>query len=173
MWRLTNFHGKRILSNPRAKRKYYFASFNQFLFYIPRTQAHPPNVDKSQDSEWLHVITSFKPGSAELLQDEVDRRMNLLRHATGVIDMTQVSYVRRAFEANEEDDEDLSYEDLAEETSQSLRSTRQRYTHEGRARIEMMMQDGLVIKLQVKYLKYSKSLYITLNKSSGCHERSM
>lgn len=150
LWRLTNFHGKPITSNSRAKRKYYFASFNQFLFYIPRSQASLPDVKNHDDSQWLQVITCFKQDSAELVQKEVDRRMNLLRHASGVIDLTEVSYVRRASEDNEDDEEDMSNEDLAQETSELLRSSQQRYIHGGRARIEIIMQNGLVIKLQVQ-----------------------
>ncbi|KAI7907449.1 Pleckstrin homology domain-containing protein [Cokeromyces recurvatus] len=102
---LSDFHGS--LSTILANRKLnYFATFDHYLFYIPSAKVDPPNMACFVDEDVLLRNIKVKPyvsavspyrSTEEIEKAEIQRRMQLMIEAKGVINLTEVSYVRRAF----------------------------------------------------------------------------
>ncbi|KAG2229736.1 hypothetical protein INT48_002070 [Thamnidium elegans] len=93
----------------------YFASFDQFLFYTNSTKVSEPDIACVLDEDmmpknirpkpFVSAISPYAESSNEQTRlDEIIRRMKLMTEAKGMIDLTEVSYVRRTF-TNEFDNE--------------------------------------------------------------------
>ncbi|KAL9559036.1 hypothetical protein MBANPS3_000599 [Mucor bainieri] len=102
--------------NSRKMKMSYFASFDQYLFYVPASRVSSPNLACFIDDDLLPkniraqpYVSAVSPYTSTCTHDvevgEVMRRMRLMTESKGVIDLTQVSYVRRTF-ANDDDDDD-------------------------------------------------------------------
>ncbi|CAO0802774.1 unnamed protein product [Mucor circinelloides] len=110
----------------------YFASFDQYLFYVPASRVSSPNLACFIDDNLLPkniraqpYVSAVSPYTATCTQDievgEVMRRMRLMTESKGVIDLTEVSYVRRAFS---DDTVDAEESGVSGQPSLSKRSSR-------------------------------------------------
>lgn len=153
----------------------YFATFDQFLFYIPSSRIDQPDIqcflDEEEEEDLLHkkkrssFISMISPytqkNNKELELQEIRRRMNLMAEARGVIDLTEVSFVRRLFSdvLNTEHNNGSS----VSQTSQSpvlqqqnkrnsgssfLSLSRQQQQDRNKPCLELVMENGLHIKFE-------------------------
>lgn len=155
----------------------YFASFDQYLFYIPHVKVPPPNMACFVEPElmpknirsrpYISSISPYTPNSTpEIEFGEIHRRMQLMIEAKGVIDLTEVSYVRRSF--TDDDFENLANEDdsrthlrIGKKSSQtpiirpameqSKKSSNffQKKPKRDKPCLEIIMDNGLQIKFEV------------------------
>ena len=109
---MTTFSGKHIPPGSLSRRRYYFASFDQFLFCISSIQnLKPPNEQCYEqaltDDMYTATLSPFtEEADDQLASHELERRMQLITEASRVIDLTEISYVQRSFYG--EDDENSS-----------------------------------------------------------------
>ncbi|ORX60258.1 hypothetical protein DM01DRAFT_1156404 [Hesseltinella vesiculosa] len=115
--KVSNFKGQ--VNKPVWKhQKYYFATFQWFLFYTPAHKIQLPDtctfVPVNQDLPWHPALSSLNQATSPYITlispfashpqvceswqtDELGRRMALIKHAKGCIDLTEVLYVQRSF----------------------------------------------------------------------------
>ncbi|KAG2226771.1 hypothetical protein INT45_005736 [Circinella minor] len=175
LYRLTTFSGKHIPPGSLSRRRYYFASFDQFLFCISSIQnLKPPNEHCYEqaltDDMYTATISPFtEEGDNNLASHELERRMQLITEASRVIDLTEISYVQRSFCG--EGDEDSSHHcrisnsnnhspdpeilDTVSHRTSSLPETMLRVQQQQLEQqrkstpvLEIIMQNGLVIRLR-------------------------
>ncbi|GAA5806482.1 hypothetical protein HPULCUR_012016 [Helicostylum pulchrum] len=95
----------------------YFASFDQFLFYTNSTKVSEPDISCVLDEDmmpknirpkpFVSAISPYAESSNERTRlDEIIRRMKLMTEAKGMIDLTEVSYVRRTFSNDLDNEQD-------------------------------------------------------------------
>lgn len=166
--KLTKFSGKKMTTSRLAKRRYYFASFNQFLFYIPANKIKQPDERCYYDTDnnnksGVVVITPFKEPEldSETIKAELQRRMDLLMNATGFIDLTEVNHVRRAFDDIAQDEENngssirnsitpaLLAQCDATTTTTTAYTERPSIQQRERPHLEIVMDNGVTIKFEV------------------------
>lgn len=174
-----NFNGTTNAFNRKKMKMSYFASFDQYLFYIPASRVSSPNLACFIDDHLLPkniraqpYVSAVSPYTSTCTQDievgEVMRRMQLMTESKGVIDLTEVSYVRRTFADDTMDGE----EGISSQLSLSKRSSRSpilpkhasRPRHEPPAQkqsffsnkqsrrkpcLEMIMENGQQIRFEV------------------------
>ncbi|KAI8636840.1 hypothetical protein BD408DRAFT_76386 [Parasitella parasitica] len=105
LMRASDFTGKGAFNKMKMN---YFASFNQYLFYIPASKVSSPDMACFIDEDLLPkrfraqpYVSAVSPYAStctpEIEVSEVARRMRLMTESKGFIDLTEVSYVRRTF----------------------------------------------------------------------------
>ncbi|CAO3697775.1 unnamed protein product [Rhizopus stolonifer] len=151
----SNFFG---LTTKIAKKPQYFASFDQYLFYVPSLKVTEPDVTCVMDEELVSenlrllphvsIISPYTTHTTEEIElEETQRRMKLLAEAKGLIDLTEVSYVRRRFN-------DLSEHENISESSQThiLGSNQKKKGMISRENLsctlELIMDNGLSVQFQ-------------------------
>ncbi|KAG0179225.1 hypothetical protein DFQ28_003146 [Apophysomyces sp. BC1034] len=157
----TDFQGNVIKSGRFIRKRFYFASFDQYLLYILPSKSTPIDAkyyiqEESQASPRIspHVATiSPYTGDDATAQDELERRMSLLTNATGMIDLTEVSFVRRSFVSDGFDVNDSSSIQANSITPvlPSLTGPIRRLDKLRKANksfLEMVMDNGLTIKFE-------------------------
>ncbi|KAK4516728.1 structural constituent of ribosome [Mucor velutinosus] len=177
-----DFNGSTNAFSKMKMKMSYFASFDQYLFYIPAGRVSSPNLACFIDDHLLPkniraqpYVSAVSPYTSTSTQDiemgEVLRRMRLMTESKGVIDLTEVSYVRRTFSDDTVDAEEEN--GISSQLSLSKRSSRspilpnhsssqpRRDKHAGRQSIfsnkqsrrkpclEMIMENGLQIRFEV------------------------
>lgn len=181
---VTDFFGSNKSSGPFAQQKMnYFASFDQYLFYIPTSKVSAPNMACFLDPEnmpknirsrpYISAISPYTPTSTQETRiGEIHRRMRLMTDAKGVIDLTEVSYVRRSFSDDPDDETDSRMQSEISQTPfirpvpkpKKRRSSSSFFRHTERrdkARLEIIMENGLQIRFEVslcrrrEFYKYS------------------
>ena len=150
-----------FFASANKKTKYnYFASFDQFLFYIPPIKVEVPNMRSFREPEemprnirsrpYISALSPYTNASTEEIQeDEVQRRMNLMTNALGVIDLTEVSFVRRSFATHEIDTQHTQ----DSQTHLYASSTHRNPRVSDKPCLELVMENGLQIKFEVKRKK--------------------
>ncbi|KAL0139049.1 Pleckstrin homology domain-containing protein [Mucor lusitanicus] len=176
-----DFNGSTNAFSKNKMKMSYFASFDQYLFYIPASKVSSPNLACFIDDHLLPkniraqpYVSAVSPYTSTCTQatevGEVMRRMRLMTESKGVIDLTQVSYVRRTFsdDALDADEENgissglsLSKRSsrspiLPKHASQPRRDTparKQSFFSNKQSRkkpcLEMIMENGLQIRFEV------------------------
>jgi hypothetical protein len=176
---VSDFHGAPGVFHSNRKMSY-FASFDQYLFYAPASKVEPPNTTCLIDEDllpknirvqpYVSAVSPYtKTCTPEVEAGEVRRRMRLMIEAKGVIDLTEVSYVRRAFTETIDDEQDIpsssnvsllhwptarssisqkKYQPLAQNEQNSLENTSRK-----KPCLEIIMTNGLQIKFEVGSLK--------------------
>ncbi|CAO3675970.1 unnamed protein product [Rhizopus microsporus] len=139
---------------------YYFASFDQYLVYIPSTKATKPHTENIVNHESLgeHVwfispYTSKAKSQSEM--EEIKRRMRLLSEAKGLIDLTEVSYVKRHFIEEHDDigyESHISHEPLLGGSRLLLRKNLP-------CILEFVMENGLQIQFQT-YSQHTCDIWV-------------
>jgi hypothetical protein len=115
---VSDFYGAPGVFHSNRKMNY-FASFDQYLFYVPASKVEQPNMACFIDEDLLpksiraqSYVSAVSPYTnactPEVEVGEIRRRMRLMIEAKGVIDLTEVSYVRRAFTQDIFDEQDIS-----------------------------------------------------------------
>ncbi|KAG1413431.1 hypothetical protein G6F58_007497 [Rhizopus delemar] len=148
----SNFFG---LKAKISKRALYFASFDQYLFYIPSLKAAEPDAACRLDEEWVpenlrtishaSLISPYaEHATKEVELQEMHRRMKLLTEAKGLIDLTEVSYVRRRF-IDLSEDEQVTYDS---QTSQDHMLGRSGTRNSSSCTLELVMDNGLNIQFE-------------------------
>lgn len=156
----------------------YYSSFDQFLFYTPPIKVSAPNIVSFIDENLLPrnirnrpYISGISPytqsSTKETEIEEIQRRMQLMAEAKGVIDLTEVSYVRRAFanDVNEEDDRhNHSQISSGKKSSRSpmiqpeeRQSLFQQKSKRNQPCLELIMENGLQIKFQAGFILCEKA----------------
>ncbi|CAO3594836.1 unnamed protein product [Absidia cylindrospora] len=121
--KVTDFEGRMIKSGNWVPRRFYFSSFDGFLFAVPSHKAKlpdprtyidsltlrndgnallaPTHLDRIKNSPYITLATPFAGNmqgiSQEWQEQELDRRMHLVADSSGVINLAEVSYVQRSF----------------------------------------------------------------------------
>lgn len=154
----------------------YFASFDQFLFYIHPMKVTEPNIacvldedmmpNNIQNKPFLSAISPYAQSSNEQTEvGEIIRRMKLMTEAKGIIDLTEVSYVRRTF-SNDLDNEDNNYSQISFASqspmlprSEGRRSSMSLFfpkTYRNKPCLELVMENGLQIKFEASFFLKKK-----------------
>ncbi|CEP16159.1 hypothetical protein [Parasitella parasitica] len=129
LMRASDFTGKGAFNKMKMN---YFASFDQYLFYIPASKVASPNMACFIDEDLLPkniraqpYVSAVSPYTPTCTPDvevgEVARRMRLMTESKGFIDLTEVSYVRRTFS---DDLPDLDESGISGQLSLTKRSSR-------------------------------------------------
>ncbi|KAI7885476.1 uncharacterized protein EV154DRAFT_24887 [Mucor mucedo] len=163
---VTDFHG-RMAAIYTGKTNYY-ATFDQFLFYTPTLKVSPPDSASFIDENllprnirimpYISGISPYTQSSTKKTEtQEIKRRMDLMIEAKGVIDLTEVSYVRRSFsnDLGEEREQSHSHISLGKRSSRSpmIQPEEQQTlfhpkSHHNQACLELIMENGLQIKFE-------------------------
>ncbi|KAI8143282.1 hypothetical protein BJV82DRAFT_612191 [Fennellomyces sp. T-0311] len=152
LYRVTTFTGKPIPPGSLARRRFYFASFDQYLFIIHTTHTLKPPKDQCYQeglqSDTFAAVSPFTTPDAT--ETEIKRRLRLMTDASRVIDLTEVSHVSRSFNDEEEEDHSAFDVDNADSLTATilhrpLSSPEQRQRN---PRLEIVMQNGIVLKLK-------------------------
>ncbi|KAL0080374.1 hypothetical protein J3Q64DRAFT_1246551 [Phycomyces blakesleeanus] len=108
--RLTDYYGREIKNRQLIRRRYYISSFDQYLFYTKPnkvTVADPKCFVNDREvvltkkpCPYIGLISPYGELGSDLEANERKRRMQLMDLASGLIDLTEVAYVRRAFSAD-------------------------------------------------------------------------
>lgn len=173
---LSDFHGSTGVFNSKRKMTY-FATFDQYLFYVPASKVDPPNIVCFVDEDLLprnikaqSYVSAISPYTnsctPEIGAKEIHRRMRLMIEAEGVIDLTKVSYVRRAFNQDISDEQDIpnnsnigllhwpTRSSISQKQYQKLPQQRQNSflpnSRRNKPSLEIIMANGLQIKFEVK-----------------------
>lgn len=172
---ITDFFGSSSDSPfAQPKKMNYFASFDQYLFYVPSSKISPPNMACFIEPEkmprnirsrpYISAISPYTPMCTEETRfGEIHRRMELMTNAKGVIDLTEVSYVRRSFlDDAEEDTGSRVHSGLSKKSSQtpmirplmtpkkrSSSSFFRKVERRDKACLEIIMENGLQIQFEV------------------------
>ncbi|KAI8393266.1 Pleckstrin homology domain-containing protein [Radiomyces spectabilis] len=108
MFRSTDFSGKPIRTRGFIRRRFYFATFDQYLYFILPSKVVPPDLRCHMDNEEnagsqsnVTVITPFASDDVDVQREEHNRRLKMMREASGMIDLLEVLYVRRSFSSND------------------------------------------------------------------------
>ncbi|KAI9477739.1 MAG: hypothetical protein EXX96DRAFT_224545 [Benjaminiella poitrasii] len=175
MIHVTDFKGSLNAVLNAGRRLNYFASFDQYLFYIPSSKVDPPNTACFIDEDLLPrnirskpYVSALSPYTAscteEIEEGEIQRRMRLMMEAKGIIDLTEVSYVRRAFsnELDELEESDISSRVLSKRPSRTPMLSHRHHSKPKRSQsifpvkkerhkpcLELVMENGLQIKFEV------------------------
>jgi hypothetical protein len=148
----------------------YFATFDQYLFYIPSVKVSQPNIECFLDetrSPYLSTLSPFKQrqeNNKEIEIGEMQRRIKLMTEAKGVIDLTEVSYVRRTFENDLISEQNnfsqissigshtpmLQQEPQPRKSSSSFFSLTRQQCNRNKPCLELVMENGLQIKFEVR-----------------------
>ncbi|GAN00798.1 conserved hypothetical protein [Mucor ambiguus] len=179
--RPSDFNGSTNAFNNKKMKMSYFASFDQYLFYIPASKVSSPNLACFIDDHllpkniraqpYVSAVSPYTPTCSQSTEvGEVMRRMRLMTEAKGVIDLTEVSYVRRTFAddiADAEEENGISSQlSLSKRSSRSpilpKHSNQPRYDKPARKQsffsnkqsrkkpcLEMIMENGLQIRFEV------------------------
>lgn len=155
----------------------YYSTFDQFLFYTPTVKVSPANSASFIDEDllpknirsrpYISGISPYTQSSTEQTEvDEIQRRMNLMIEAKGIIDLTEVSYVRRTFVNNlsEESVHSHSHISLGKKTSRSPMIQQENEQQSiffpkpdrTQACLEVIMENGLQIKFEASMLLKKK-----------------
>lgn len=154
--RLTTFTGK-PLSNALGRlvrRSHYFASFDQYLFIIPHDAKIPPIQNTCHVRETAECIFISSIRQDQLDFEEHHRRLQLITSAAHVIDLTEISYVRRVFD-DEEDDAPLPPRTAATHYASIIQQEegrggeQERHASRGQTCIEIVMVNGMILKFKV------------------------
>jgi hypothetical protein len=173
LMRAFDFNGRSAFKKMKMN---YFASFDQYLFYIPASKVSSPNITCFIDEDLLprniraqpfvSAVSPYTPScTPEVEVNEIMRRMRLMTESKGVIDLTEVSYVRRAFS---DDITNLEESAISNQSSLSKRSSQMPMLpkHDKPLRkqsffaakqdrtkpcLEIIMENGLQIRFEVKY----------------------
>ncbi|KAI9316523.1 hypothetical protein BX666DRAFT_251608 [Dichotomocladium elegans] len=135
--RRTTFFGKQ-LSSTKLKRR--------------RQTTHRPSQAYYTDCTPEKAYLSLYDSHDQLDKDELSRRMTLMTEASRIIDLTEMSYVRRSFEEEEEMhaqeteiSADSACSSMADSTTPVMGySVRTR----GKPLLEMVMNNGIVLKFE-------------------------
>ncbi|KAI8376704.1 hypothetical protein EDC96DRAFT_282485 [Choanephora cucurbitarum] len=103
---ITDFAGSTKQGSKQKMR--YFASFDQYLFYIPTSKVPVPNMRCFINDDllprnirvqpYISAISPYTPAcTPEIEAEEISRRMQLMIEAKGMIDLTEVLQVKRTF----------------------------------------------------------------------------
>lgn len=177
---ITDFTGS---TNQRSRQKIrYFASFDQYLFYIPTSKVPVPNMRCFINEDLLPrniraqpYISAISPYTQACTPDieaeEISRRMQLMTEAKGIIDLTEVLQVKRSFvevsssgplRRFSQTQQDSSISDHSRIGLLNKRSSRGNYqaisqdevSANGRkACLELVMENGLHIQFEVRSKK--------------------
>ncbi|CDS09305.1 hypothetical protein LRAMOSA10665 [Lichtheimia ramosa] len=140
MTRLTTFTGK-PLSNALGRlvrKSHYFASFDQYLFIIAHDAKIPPIESTCHVRETAECVFISSIRQDQLDIQEHHRRLQLITAAAHVIDLTEVSYVRRVF------DDDSSMPTTSDYASIIQREE----SHRNQICIEIVMVNGMILKFK-------------------------
>ncbi|KAI9017961.1 Pleckstrin homology domain-containing protein [Phycomyces nitens] len=163
--RLTDYHGREIRHRQLIRRRHYISSFDQYLFYTKPSKvtiAEPKCFVSGRElglttkpCPYIGLISPYSGLGAGLEVNERKRRMKLIEAASGLIDLTEVAYVRRAFSAT------FTHSGISESDSLGATSTTpalhrlqsdQNYTHRPQdhdiGHLEIIMNSGVVIKYE-------------------------
>lgn len=152
--RLTTFTGK-PLSNALGRlvrRSHYFASFDQYLFIVPHDAKIPPIESKCHVRETAECVFISSIRQDQLDFEEHHRRLQLITSAAHVIDLTEISYVRRVFD-DEEGEASLPtrtttyYASIIQQEEGGEEEGRQ--LSRGQTCIEIVMVNGMILKFKV------------------------
>ncbi|RCI05928.1 hypothetical protein CU098_013579 [Rhizopus stolonifer] len=160
---ITDFTGSNKTKKNRKMR--YFASFDQYLFYTPVQKTTVPNMrcfidegllpKNARSQPYVSAISPYAPAcTPEIQAGEITRRMLLMTEAKGVIDLTQVSYVRRTFidnpMTNFEESGISNHSRIALLNKQSSIPSYQAVSQQDsrKACLELVMENGLQIKFE-------------------------
>lgn len=160
MTRLTTFTGK-PLSNALGRlvrKSHYFASFDQYLFIIAHDAKIPPIESTCHVRETAECVFISSIRQDQLDIQEHHRRLQLITAAAHVIDLTEVSYIRRVF------DDDSSMPTTSDYASIIQREE----SHRNQICIEIVMVNGMILKFKVSLLYYQviddlNSIIVSLN----------
>lgn len=143
---VSDFFGSLIVKQQQRKTGY-FASFDHYLFYIPPNKVTAPDtacfIDElhcnSKSQPFVAAISPYTNNVAVELKEN-ERRMKLMREAKGLVDLTDVSYVRRTFASSPEMDESH----ISEYSQMNLIKNE----HRQKPCLELIMENGVQIKLE-------------------------
>ncbi|KAF7723844.1 hypothetical protein EC973_001569 [Apophysomyces ossiformis] len=159
--RVTDFQGHFIKSGRFIRRRFYFASFEQYLFYILPAKVslinptyYVPEDLETPSSTCPHAMMINAYGRSDRkASEEIQRRMDLLTNASGMIDLTDVAFVRRSFISEgfgPSDSSSIRADSITPVLFDRHGSLRRTGTLDNmdRSYLELVMENGLVIQFE-------------------------
>ncbi|KAI9362212.1 Pleckstrin homology domain-containing protein [Pilaira anomala] len=164
---ITDLLGRKLLKGVRKAN--YFASFDQFLFYTSTAKVSEPDVDCILDEDKMPnnirahpYVSALSPytetSDEESRAAEIRRRMRLMTEAKGVIDLSEVSYVRRTF-TDEIEEPETHHSRISFGSESPMLPSQPEYRRSGsnlfhpkpqrnNPCVELVMENGLQIKFE-------------------------